>query len=596
MKNYLITLLLILLNSSLYALELEVFPAQATVCTGNNILLKVVPYGAEGPFTFEWYKDSESVPFYASSSLEEGTVWVAPTSNTIYTVVVFSEVEGQTCNISIPVTVTNDYQVSDISFKNGRSLKQDPFPVDDNNAYYDWNGYSAFHWTGINGEVVPYTYVSGTKITIEQATIQACGDIVSGSNFEVKATASGNGNIFELISPIVFYSPTQNSISILDAEFQEVFPANIVDVYEPLTIDWYVRLDGGDWKAAGSSEHLIYVTFQAVDVTIENDGDAALKHFHSFYHLGCQAAKGLSNQDDIVLAIFNEFKDREVQRYKSSQASMGYWRDDDEYHAIGVGCTIADILLTYETGTCGAWSDFVKKLIWIQGIGNISTSSPIKRILITPSSPTGGISYMPEGTTKQEFLNRILTEFIPTLTDDQYLKPLAGFYYDNNTTIIDFYPIELLLVKDWATIPMNSFISSTHSTEIKFKYYEDVYVYFYDFNEATVTEAQGTDDPLRFVFANHAIMKYTSLSGEEYYFDPSYGKPEDINSFGILDPADTDNLDNGEIDWEDSNIDYIGSSFTIFNANLETLPTRWIWVYKQNQSGIKDINFEIITE
>jgi hypothetical protein len=203
----------------------------------------------------------------------------------------------------------------------------------------------------------------------------------------------------------------------------------------------------------------------------------------TLFNLGCRNAKGLGSAAQAVVdAIYNDFKDRDVQRVKFSSGTldgvkMAYWNNPQ---------TIVDSttgLLSTGDGRCGAWAQLFTDVLRSQGI------------------------------------DAQLTGFFAPMPNRQLFDAIQAKYpnYQGEITINlgnALQPQPLILVKNWNIA--NEFAPIDNQG----------------------IEGQGSPNP-KGRFTDHAVVEY----GGKYY-DPSYGSDvfasqlawEDaaLDAFGLL--------------------------------------------------------------
>ncbi|MGN0729569.1 hypothetical protein, partial [Treponema sp.] len=84
----------------------------------------------------------------------------------------------------------------------------------------------------------------------------------------------------------------------------------------------------------------------------------------TLFWLGCKNAKGLSNEVEIVDAIYEEFTDLDVRR-KSDDKQLSYWKFENAYQKSD---TTPLLMCENGDGNCQAWSGLFRDLVRLQGI------------------------------------------------------------------------------------------------------------------------------------------------------------------------------------------------------------------------------------
>lgn len=137
---------------------------------------------------------------------------------------------------------------------------------------------------------------------------------------------------------------------------------NTVREYEPFGIQWSSSL--ADPVLCTVSENVMYVTY----------GNPLGLRLESYFDIGTKAADGQDRPQDIIDAIWDEFKDRNVVNVRGER--LGYYR--------GILCPpdlsvyTAAKLVVDTNGQCGAWADLLRQCFRTQGIGTA------KRVTIRP--------------------------------------------------------------------------------------------------------------------------------------------------------------------------------------------------------------------
>ena len=129
-----------------------------------------------------------------------------------------------------------------------------------------------------------------------------------------------------------------------------------------MKIDWEISIGSGGWSTVGSTKHTVYIT---MDDPIKT---ATGLMRETLFNLGCRNAKGKGSAAQAVVdAIYDDFKDRDVQRVKPSSGTldgtgMKYWGNP----AIA-GFETSNLLATGD-GRCGSWCKTFVDILRCQGI------------------------------------------------------------------------------------------------------------------------------------------------------------------------------------------------------------------------------------
>ena len=125
----------------------------------------------------------------------------------------------------------------------------------------------------------------------------------------------------------------------------------------PFTPDWELSFtDGKSWHKIGKTEHTVYVNLA--------DPKTALRQ-ETLFEIGCRNANGKTTEADTVKNIWSEYTDRTVVRVQDN-ASLTYWSPTRP--APEPLCWQTAGLLALTDGRCGAWAEFFKDVLLIQGI------------------------------------------------------------------------------------------------------------------------------------------------------------------------------------------------------------------------------------
>jgi hypothetical protein len=129
-----------------------------------------------------------------------------------------------------------------------------------------------------------------------------------------------------------------------------------------LKIDWEISIGSGGWSTVGSTKHTVYITMADPIKT------ATGLMRETLFNLGCRNAKGKGSAAQAVVdAIYDDFKDRDVQRVKPSSGTldgtgMKYWGNPAT-----AGFETSNLLATGD-GRCGSWCKTFVDILRCQGI------------------------------------------------------------------------------------------------------------------------------------------------------------------------------------------------------------------------------------
>ncbi len=216
-------------------------------------------------------------------------------------------------------------------------------------------------------KIKPIAYVSGVK-----ARVEAEFDIVcSGGNAAIYYAKATHADGYNLPPKILFFT---NGRYKYQTEFVEkTFPDQQVQYWEDFQLDWQISTSAnGPWLDAGSSKNYMYVTHKRPIVGVQPAGHAEIISLqHTFLHIGCKNAQGLTTESTIVNAIYTEFTDRDVRRFDEA-GPLQYWGTNNLFSP---QCWQPSQMLVLLNGTCGGWAAFFDVILHIQGINNAEYAS-----------------------------------------------------------------------------------------------------------------------------------------------------------------------------------------------------------------------------
>ena len=237
--------------------------------------------------------------------------------------------------------------------------------------------YAAPHWTAEaeSGEPgprdYPVLYEAGTKMSLVATWHMDPAD-GGGSSFEVKAECSDLG----IALPETPATLSNGILSIPQTEVDIAFPDS-VNRFDPMTVTWYIRVDGGAWEAADTSETPVYVCLKP---PIGNE------LYRTVVHLACASDDTISESEAV---------DRTWDQFKGS-ANVTTWDNQPLYYykpnsTMSQNVTTAKELLssTLRTGQCGAWVDLFRLALRVNGI--IANRTSARATSLTPEGVRDGI-------------------------------------------------------------------------------------------------------------------------------------------------------------------------------------------------------------
>jgi hypothetical protein len=361
------------------------------------------------------------------------------------------------------------------------------------------------------------------------------------------------------------------------ADLATTFPAGQILFFDPFEMTWFVSTSSsGPWIEVGKSQHPLYVVKKTTGVSTEE---------HSVLYYSCKAAQGLTNDDQIAEAIFQEFADRKVSRRDNPSLVSGVAKDMTYWGGVnpftnnnGIFWSI-DYFLYYEDGRCGSWANFMEAMLKVQGVNcnNRPVFSKYPKDY-WQANPTLLSDVLTEFSTSlnQSKAERFVTSLDPTVevplntainvipNPQNHIRKLSRYHWQDpaNPGVINRLYSQHFLVKNW------DFLLS-QSTGQKLFYYNMEYYYNYcytvSFVEGTTNftfpcfeldgmQAQGSSSDPQSSFADHAVVEFNGK-----WFDPSYGGV----SYASL------------VEWEDANIDGTGVT-SIYTSLTGVVPASWL--------------------
>jgi len=218
--------------------------------------------------------------------------------------------------------------------------------------------YPAIHWKRDRKTQSPVCYERAAKMKVEVkfvATAGATGTLI----------VRGNGNGFTFADK---EAKIVNGIAaVLNWEADKAF-ANAVDIIDPMDLSWEVSADGGiTWTPAGKSSNQMYVILgkpaQYVSGFDAQTGKPVWKNltiFHTVVHVSCKAAKGKSNNNAIITAVWGVFEGKDVRRVDGRR--LTYYAD---YRTKN---NLTEELLKSGDSECGAWVRLFLDMLKVHGI------------------------------------------------------------------------------------------------------------------------------------------------------------------------------------------------------------------------------------
>jgi len=203
-----------------------------------------------------------------------------------------------------------------------------------------------------NDRKYPICFTRNTKMKVTIKALYKPKDVFKDIQVKIKGDGPGDLDFPERVAKI-----DNDKLIVFNTVCKNPF-ANEVDIFDPLEIRWEALYRDREINI-GITQNQCYITL----------GDPLTTVFHTLVHLGCKNADGETDKSTIVDKIYEEFKDRKVLRIETKKA-MTYWSNINP--APEPFCWSTSGLLKYGDGRCGAWADFFKDMIKVQGIFNIN--------------------------------------------------------------------------------------------------------------------------------------------------------------------------------------------------------------------------------
>jgi hypothetical protein len=365
----------------------------------------------------------------------------------------------------------------------------------------------------LGDDVKPVAYVSGSKARVEATFFVDCPE----PEFWVWGDGPGSYDL-----PKIKFT-NNNVVMVYTADMENTFTYKEVRYWEKFEINWYFsKTKNGQGELIGTSDNPLYVTHK--DKVAHPD----LIHFNTLLYLGCKNATGKKAESIIVENIFDEFKDWDVRKIGGTR-KMTYYRPVAPGLPFGL-CYTAKELLIEEDGRCGAWSDFFRDILLMQGIP-VDRVSFIWNYAILPASE--------DVTTLIEKVEEFFGEESENIT-----YTIEQGYEGHSGHRGQFF------IKKWESVPANSFSLSDHNNPTPTSISLNNGNVIYD-KDIEGIDAQGNTNPFS-EFSDHSVVKYN-----ETYYDPSYGKKyqAQYNPQGEL-------TSSAENEVESGSIQYFGTVFT----------------------------------
>jgi hypothetical protein len=341
----------------------------------------------------------------------------------------------------------------------------------------------------------PYLTQAGLKLKIAKVEVEVIGAI-TGGGAKIRGKRANEIIISEtalsLVSGIVYEA---NSLEVTTAF------ANRTAFYDTFDINWEVSRDGGGpggtWEDAGTSKNPIYVCLaNPVFNPSTNPILSAITMFRTVVHLACSvggATNGATNKDDAVTNTWSMLSGRTFKTWDDK--ALHYYRKGTtrRENSTEANPSVA-WLLRQKTGQCGCWALMFQHALTINGI-NWESNAQESSFFTTATC---------QGLFDSYFWVKHWDD-LPT-SDGEWL------YFQSDALDLN----DLAKSFDMRPPPPDGDYGhyDLHPPGAKF---ENMMTGLPGQNSAT------NEPPSQKVFTNHQFVKYTKLSSEVVYYDPSYG-------------------------------------------------------------------------
>lgn len=364
------------------------------------------------------------------------------------------------------------------------NVSLDPTLSSPNNGIYDKPHYlnnELLCDINFGAEKKPVAYISGKNPKVSAKLELNCGMNEIWISGEVKSQLSGNHyypSIKITKSSDGYYYYKKSNLEYAEAVIANNttlynFPLNMVRFFDPYEITWRISntnepLQSSKWLEIGKSENPLYILRSTPLLYFENN-----LGYYTLIHTACKYANGLSDQNEIVDAIYEKFKTKSIERISDGHI-LTYWMDGAPSNGF---CVSLLALIQTGNGQCGAWQEFFQFCGGIHGI-HIEDWTIVNNSLVNLTS-----------------------------LNDEIKKFNLG-----NFTILTNY-IRLIGAKNWNTGESYIYLGISHPTNP----FIDNIIFNPDSGGLLGESGQGNSNP-RSLFENHAICRFNG-----FYYDPSYG-------------------------------------------------------------------------
>lgn len=222
------------------------------------------------------------------------------------------------------------------------------------------NGLEFQTGNNVNDYFHPLVLVSGNQINISLSIEVNCVDFPSS----VLIRGRKNGQILFSEEPVNVISSVLNNKSYIN--YLKSSTINLqqekVDLVD-LDIDWEISFGNGEWDLMGNSSNKLYVTWK--NPKVENSGFSlqqsnGYEHLETVFQIGCQYAKNQTTEDEIIDAVWNYFKQGNVNDADGNPLHF--------YNNWGAEPESTTALIQNKDGQCYSWVGLFLDVLKSQGL------------------------------------------------------------------------------------------------------------------------------------------------------------------------------------------------------------------------------------
>ncbi len=316
--------------------------------TATNCYMTVNTIDCSGPFEIEWTDPN---------GLNTSNSFISIQEDGLYCVQV---TQSNGCDISACTEIINCIAVADcinvdltwVDFSDGQYM------VSDIDELSHFNGAKEYEQVQPNNIITkPVAYFAGLGFYIQALFKADCSHL--GTIFVRGKHQRSDGTFIDF--------PAQEIQVNMNGEIhynwepammngnEFIFPER-VEFHDPFEIEWEFSFDQINWSYIHTSENPLYVTR---DYWQTGNSDP-VPPLHTYFRIGCELANNLVEEDEIIAAIWEVFKQKEFVRADNSKlAYYGDWNTTNVY---------AEQLIAEKNGQCSAHSMAFLNCLKAQGI------------------------------------------------------------------------------------------------------------------------------------------------------------------------------------------------------------------------------------